>query len=156
MSDPMDTPPEDYGSDRYNSIELVGAPPGVEPEPALVSWYDRHGCLDCNPNFVYHYRPASPSGWHVQVAHDDGCPSLAQHEREGTAQSTLTSMPRETMNEILKIAHEHDPDVIGVVVLHGSPERHLAMSAWSSFEGDDAQELLFRMVQAAFKDEERS
>jgi hypothetical protein len=150
--DPMDQMPDDHGSDRYDAIVLVEAPEGVKPEPALVSWYDRHGCSDCNPNFFYHWRSENPSKWFVQIAHDDGCPSFARLEKEGVTRTLRGAMPRGEMDKLLAIAREHHPDVMGVVVLHGAREQGMVMSAWSSDEGPDPQGWLHSMVRHAFED----
>lgn len=92
MSDPLDVPPPDHGSDRYRYVELQGAPPGVAPSAALVESLLEQSCLDCNPNLFMTWRPkgdgntgdgSAESYWWVTVAHDTGCPTYARLEREG-------------------------------------------------------------------------
>lgn len=95
MTDPMDTPPKDYGSDRYDYVEVIGAPEGQTP--AGLQWFDallRDGvCPDCRANLFVYWRTdeqiaagvaagASASRWAYRVAHDDGCPTLAKIEAE--------------------------------------------------------------------------
>lgn len=60
-------------------------------------------------------------------------------------------MPQEEIDKLLAIAREHDQEVVGIVVLHGAPDRGLALSSWTSFEGDDAVEQLYEVVQHAFE-----
>lgn len=48
---------------------------------------------------------------------------------------TLTSMENSDLDKVLEVAREHDPDVVAVFVLHGGPERGLALSAWTSLPG---------------------
>lgn len=90
MSEHMDHPPVDHGSDRYDYIE-VEAPPGIAPTGdwyrQLVAW---DGCGDCRANIFLRYLdtehpgdPSDVSSWHITVAHDDACPFLARMEREG-------------------------------------------------------------------------
>lgn len=74
MSDPMDTPPTDHGSDRYDYVEIEGP-----VDVALPEWLtaDYKPCQDCNANlFLKWLGPIL--GWHSTVAHDDGCPAFAQ------------------------------------------------------------------------------
>ena len=87
-TDPMDTPPVDYGSDRYDYVELIGAPPGVQPHG---EWWDKllaEPCPDCRANVFVYWRTdeqiakgveagASVSRWSYRVAHDETCPNFA-------------------------------------------------------------------------------
>lgn len=79
--DPMDVPPADHGSDRYDYVELIGAPEGVAPHG---SWWDRYltaACPDCRANVFATYDPSlTGPPWRIEIAHDDGCPSLAATE----------------------------------------------------------------------------
>lgn len=82
----MDTPPVDHGSDRYDYVEVQGAPPGVAPHGA---WWDRllaSGCPDCRPNIFAKYIPPNPNRpggpdadlmpWSITIAHDATCPGM--------------------------------------------------------------------------------
>lgn len=85
MSDPMDRPPADHGSDRYDYIEIE-SPFELQPEGP---WWDAivaQPCSDCRANvFVKWGNTNYPRGdkraWHVVVAHDDSCPRLLAEER---------------------------------------------------------------------------
>jgi hypothetical protein len=83
MSDPMDRPPVDYGSDRYDYVELIGAPPGVAPHG---QWWERMlamPCPDCRANLFAKWAPDRlPYPWDVTIAHDDGCPRLRAIEEK--------------------------------------------------------------------------
>ena len=68
-------PPDDYGSDRYDYIE-VDAPVGMTVPPELVS---DPACMDCRANV---FLRSDGDRWHRKVAHDDGCPTLARIENE--------------------------------------------------------------------------
>lgn len=84
MSNPMDEVPLDYGSDRYDAVILVDAPPNVSPDSEWVDRVLADACLDCNPNLYLYWRPWHDRGpWVVQVAHDDGCPMYAQLDLAG-------------------------------------------------------------------------
>jgi hypothetical protein len=81
MTNPMDTPPEDHGSDRYDYVE-IDAPPGIRP---LGEWFDQliaDPCPDCRANVFLLWGGSTPDdawrreAWHVTLAHDDTCPSL--------------------------------------------------------------------------------
>lgn len=90
---PMDRPPVDHGSDRYDYVELIGAPEGVQPSG---EWWDallREACPDCRANVFVYWRTdeqiakgveqgVSASRWSYQIAHDDGCPTLARLEEK--------------------------------------------------------------------------
>jgi hypothetical protein len=85
MTDPMDMPPEDHGSDRYDYVE-IDAPPGVRP---LGEWFDQllaDPCADCRANVFLRWQGATPDdawlreSWYVTLAHDETCPSLLKHE----------------------------------------------------------------------------
>lgn len=83
--DPMDELPTDYGSDRYDYIELIGKPDDV-PLPGWLT-DDWMPCPDCRANAFIKYiqcRPPDPDNyrWHVTVAHEDTCPTLARIESE--------------------------------------------------------------------------
>lgn len=85
LMDPMDSPPADHGSDRYDYVEVINAPPGVAPHG---EWWERMlamPCPDCRANVFATYQPevAPPQmPWSVQIAHDEGCPALARIEAE--------------------------------------------------------------------------
>ncbi len=79
--DPMDTPPADHGSDRYDYIEIQ-APQGIRPPDALM---DRllEACPDCRPNVFVRLESGSLTEtrtWQPTIAHDDGCPTFARIE----------------------------------------------------------------------------
>lgn len=90
MTDPMDTPPKDHGSDRHGYVELIGAPPGVEPDARLV---DSLACPDCLSNIFLTYVATAVGRrtavemhvWQPKIAHDDGCPTFARIQREAGA-----------------------------------------------------------------------
>lgn len=85
MSDPMDRPPLDYGSDRFDYVE-VEAPADVTPSGP---WLDRllaAPCMDCRANVFLRWMhldktPDDPDGWYVTIAHDSGCPAQTARER---------------------------------------------------------------------------
>lgn len=81
----MDSPPVgDHGSDRYDYVEVTGAPPHVNPEGA---WWDAliaAPCPDCRANVFAEWRPqhgmsAADAGarrhWSIMIAHDETCPT---------------------------------------------------------------------------------
>jgi hypothetical protein len=70
--DPLDRPPADYGSDRYDYIE-VSSPPGVTAPAPPLELYEHPSCLDCRANLFLRW---DGSHWHRTVAHDDGCPTF--------------------------------------------------------------------------------
>lgn len=72
----MDEPPSDFGSDRYDYIE-VQAPTGVEP-PASLLHDSLEACGDCRANVFLRWDGAT---WHRTIAHDDTCPTLARIEK---------------------------------------------------------------------------
>lgn len=81
--DPMDTPPVDHGSDRYDYVELIGAPKGIAPHGP---WFDQlleEACPDCRANVFIYYEPlaARVIPWRVEIAHDDTCPTLQNVDR---------------------------------------------------------------------------
>lgn len=80
MTDPLDSPPEDWGSDRYGYIELQFAP-GVEPRDPPVSVLREYDppCMDCNANLFLRF---DGRHWAATTAHDDCCPTLARIEQE--------------------------------------------------------------------------
>lgn len=88
MSDPMDSPPTDHGSDRYDYVEVSykgDLPETFELVPWVLRLWDQP-CLDCRANVFMHYN--GPEGgdvddrhnWLVTIAHDDGCPSLDEDD----------------------------------------------------------------------------
>lgn len=93
----MDRVPADYGSDRYNAVEMSGAPEGVFPPDRMVDQMLATACADCNPNLILRWvDPEEPitdppndwvdvhgQRWHLTVAHDDGCPTYARLNAEG-------------------------------------------------------------------------
>lgn len=92
--DPIDTPPTDHGSDRYDYVEL-DAPPGVRP---IGQWWDdliAAPCPDCRANVFARWLGPDPAqyqlgavhfgqraNWHVTYAHDEQCPQLARLEAD--------------------------------------------------------------------------
>lgn len=95
--DPMDTPPADFGSDRYDYVE-VEAPPGIRP---IGQWWDdliAAPCPDCRANafarYVGHTDDCgygscdnetfeTPWHWRITIAHDSCCPWMTAHEAQG-------------------------------------------------------------------------
>lgn len=84
FSNPMEIPPKDMGSDRYDYVE-VQAPPGIRP---LGEWWDKMidegPCPDCRANLFMRYignDPWDPKAWHATIAHDEACPNLAAMEK---------------------------------------------------------------------------
>lgn len=89
VPDPMDTPPADHGSDRFDYVEIT-YPAGID-EPPLPFWLtpDWAPCQDCRANAFLRW--AEPIGdassrlnaghWVLTVAHSDTCPTLAQREK---------------------------------------------------------------------------
>lgn len=73
----MDQPPTDYGSDRYDYIEIQ-APEGVNP-PAWLLEQSLAACGDCRANV---FLRLANNGWHRTVAHDETCPTLARMEKD--------------------------------------------------------------------------
>jgi hypothetical protein len=89
--DPMDSPPDDHGSDRFDYAE-VDAPEGVgDPRGAWFEAIMAEPCADCRANVFFRWigsgtglYPNDPSiryNWSVTVAHDDGCPRLEAESR---------------------------------------------------------------------------
>lgn len=76
MTDPMDIPPTDHGSDRYGYVETQGAPAEVQPAEEYVDRLLATACLDCNPNLFLRWTGDDEQPWHVTVAHDNTCPSV--------------------------------------------------------------------------------
>lgn len=90
--DPLDTFPEDYGSDRFGYVEIQGAPEGVGPSDQLVMELFMVACGTCSPNLFMRWAPGAgnlgvegdpPGDWWVTVAHDTDCATFDQLEREG-------------------------------------------------------------------------
>jgi len=86
VTDPMDLPPPDHGSDRYDYVEIEEAPADVQPRG---DWFERllkQACPDCRANLFVRWLPDG-SGlpphpyWAVKIAHDDTCPTLARMEQ---------------------------------------------------------------------------
>lgn len=78
--DPMDSPPEDHGSDRHGYVELtydgpVRWPVSIPSHTLLESLR----CHDCLPNLFLRW---DGKRWHSTIAHDDGCPTLAAIEAQ--------------------------------------------------------------------------
>lgn len=80
---PMDLPPKDFGSDRYDYVEVT-APPGVRP---LGQWFDNliaAPCQDCRANVFLRWEPDDtasawdPACWQIAVAHDATCPQCPE------------------------------------------------------------------------------
>jgi len=111
MTDPLDTPPVDHGSDRFDYVE-VQAPDGVRP---IGEWWDRlieTPCPDCRANVFAKFIPpvcyddhgpgphahlmtnlSTPwkslydamtdrQAWDLRVAHDESCPMLKRIEAQ--------------------------------------------------------------------------
>lgn len=70
-----DIPSTDHGSDRYDYIEIQ-APDDIPPPAWLTA--DYMPCPDCRANVFLRW---ADEQWHVTIAHDDSCPSLAERER---------------------------------------------------------------------------
>lgn len=92
MTDPMNTPPVDHGSDRYDYVEIQKTRPGVEPHPQLLADLDPP-CPDCRANLFLRLNRPDPTWpparghmdanghvWYVAIAHDHTCPTLAKEE----------------------------------------------------------------------------
>lgn len=73
----------DYNPEVYGQIEVT--PPDAPLTDALADKFLADACQDCNPNIVVHWwreQAGNPElEWSVTVAHDEGCPWLAEHER---------------------------------------------------------------------------
>lgn len=80
---PMDSPPADHGSDRYDYVEIT-APPGIRP---IGEWWDgllMVPCLDCRANLFVKFlgadheanRAFEQDAWHITCAHDENCPTM--------------------------------------------------------------------------------
>lgn len=72
----MDEPPADYGSDRYDYIEIQS--PGGERPPQWLLDSSLEACSDCRPNV---FLRLANNGWHRTIAHDESCPTLAAIEK---------------------------------------------------------------------------
>jgi hypothetical protein len=94
MSDPMATPPTDHGSDRYDYVEVINAPPGVAPAGLWVDRIVDEPCPDCRANVFIRY--AEPDAtwpksqgwtdkdghtWYVAIAHDETCDIPLREQR---------------------------------------------------------------------------
>lgn len=72
MSDPMDHPPLDHGSDRHGYVEIsYGKAVIIDPDPPPEML--EGACLDCLPNLFLRWDGML---WTRTVAHDPGCPSF--------------------------------------------------------------------------------
>lgn len=87
MADPMDTPPVDHGSDRYDYIE-VDSPSGDLPSGLWWEEAQAEACPDCRANLFVKWTPLARStdpadarNWTMTTAHDPSCPWLAKHEQ---------------------------------------------------------------------------
>ena len=97
MTDPMDHPPVDHGSDRYDYVEIIGAPVGIAPDG---EWFDKlldEACPDCRANVFITWTPVltsagridiTASPWSVQIAHDEGCPTYRKVTQNDTPEAT--------------------------------------------------------------------
>jgi len=52
----------------------------------------------------------------------------------------------EVLEQLRDIVAEHDPDVVAIAVITGSPARDVAVSVWTGFEGPDAEERGVQML----------
>lgn len=78
MTDPLDVPPADHGSDRHGYVEVqwVAGFGHPDPPPEVLAGAT---CEDCLPNLFLRW---DGHRWHRTVAHDDSCPGLARLEAE--------------------------------------------------------------------------
>lgn len=67
----------------------------------------------------------------------------------------LQPMPPVWLDKVKAIAEEFDRDTIAIFILHGSEPRGLALSAWTSFEGEGAEWQAYALLTHAMQDEER-
>lgn len=82
-SDPLDRPPVDHGSDRYDYVEITGVPEGVVPRGGWLDALMIEACPDCRANVFLRYLGEGRhlndgSSWDVTIAHDDTCPTGAK------------------------------------------------------------------------------
>lgn len=76
VDDPMSLPPKDYGSDRYDYIQ-IDAPEDVPlPEWLTPEWMP---CQDCRANAFLTW---TGNAWTTMTAHDEGCPTLLHWEAQ--------------------------------------------------------------------------
>lgn len=89
--DPMDHPPADHGSDRWRYVEVARTPDlpeDLEERMLGVGWFEQlleTPCPDCNANLFFRHLGGDVTyrrNWHVDIAHDEGCPVLAAYEGE--------------------------------------------------------------------------
>jgi hypothetical protein len=75
----IDRPPDDHGSDRYDYVEISGPKDAPLPEWLTADWQP---CQDCRANAFLSWIHVWQGGgrWHLTVAHDDGCPVLAEQD----------------------------------------------------------------------------
>ncbi len=80
MSDPLDTPPVDHGSDRYDYVE-VNAPGLLTPSGAWWNAVLAQPCPDCRANVFIYWTGLGlksqhdPQSWRITIAHDETCPT---------------------------------------------------------------------------------
>lgn len=88
----MDRPPADHGSDRYAYVEVrsnAPLPEDLEERLLGLPWYEAviaSPCPDCQANVFLTYDGAGElterSSYDVMIAHDSGCPTMAQIEAD--------------------------------------------------------------------------
>ena len=76
----VEQPPTDHGSDRYDYVELIDAPPHVAPHGEWWEALMAEPCPDCRANIFARWTGSQVQPWRVSIAHDDGCPTLAKFE----------------------------------------------------------------------------
>lgn len=81
MADPLDSPPADHGSDRYDYVEVQG-PADIAPAGEWFTQLLKEACPDCRANVFLRfidgkYEPLKGPHphWDVTIAHDDTCPT---------------------------------------------------------------------------------
>lgn len=87
MSDPLDAPPVDHGSDRYDYVE-IDAPYNIVPGGEWWTELLAEGCPDCRANVfakLIHVPPPTFNAakprvvtrecWQISLAHDATCPN---------------------------------------------------------------------------------
>jgi hypothetical protein len=82
--DPMDVPPVDHGSDRYDYIEIRSPHASINPSGDWFKSLIAEPCPDCRANLFLDYLagdPALRNSWLVQYAHDETCPTLRRIDR---------------------------------------------------------------------------
>jgi hypothetical protein len=61
---------------------------------------------------------------------------MTEHN-EHTFVTDLKPMPPVWLDKLQAVAREYDDDCIAILVMHGSPDRGLALSVWTQFEEDE-------------------